>query len=76
MQDVVECIQAGCWPQLKSLHLHLDSVPDSVVTDIFGSISGSLERVSLMNHTFESAELVRILIDRHAQSLTELSLDD
>ncbi|KAG0037158.1 hypothetical protein BGZ82_003039 [Podila clonocystis] len=73
-QDVVECIQAGCWPQLKSLHLRLDDVPDSIVADLLSSISGSLERLSFMNHTFESAEPLRILIDQHAHSLTELSL--
>lgn len=73
-QDVVECIQAGCWPQLKSLHLRLDEAPDSVMADLLGSISGSLERLSFTNHTFESVEPLRILIDRHAHSLTELSL--
>ncbi|KAF9299519.1 hypothetical protein BGZ74_008895 [Mortierella antarctica] len=73
-QDVVECIQAGCWPQLKSLHLRLDEAPDSVMADLLGSISGSLERLSFTNHTFESVEPLRILIDRYAHSLTELSL--
>ncbi|KAG0025321.1 hypothetical protein BGZ81_007241 [Podila clonocystis] len=75
-QDIVECIQAGCWPQLKSLHLRLDEVPDSVVADLLNSISGSLERLSFMSHTFESAEPLRTLIDRHAQSLTDLSLSN
>ncbi|KAF9373224.1 hypothetical protein CPB97_000715 [Podila verticillata] len=70
-RDVVACIR---WPELKSLHLRLNNEPDPVMTDILGAISGPLERLSLMNYTFESVEPLQILIDRHAHSLTELVL--
>ncbi|KAF9206366.1 hypothetical protein BGZ59_011720 [Podila verticillata] len=73
-RDVVACIRDGCWPKLKSLHLRLNNEPDPAMTDLLGAISGPMERLSLMNYTFESVEPLRILIDRHAHSLTELVL--